>query len=340
MHMEIITKADPIFINPRTRLYDHLNHVVLPEMGIETKRPDFYARRLNPNKDVYLFEEEKSRSRFVGKFFGFRLQLTTIEQKNTLEAEFRNLSKTRKNGLIDVPNRIVRPLSKDEQNHCLLVEDFVRGHDLDYYIVKAAYEGQHDRLLRKLSLLGRFFYILHTQKPCDYHAPAKDLAAYFRAMVIGITCRNIMDDGMAREFFRFIDAWQEVGKMPGDGTVLVHGDATPTNFFFHPEDGVTAIDLERMHRGKRQYDIGFLSAELKHHFAWRIHNAELAERFIDHFLHAYCAEFSDPNTVFEEVSAQNPFYMALGEFRIARNRWLPEKHRVWLIKEALRCLKR
>lgn len=338
--MQSSTKTDPIPINPRTPLYEHLNHVVLPGMGIETKSPDFKALRLTPNNDVYLFEEGRSRSRFVGKFFGFRLQLTVSEQKTSLDAEFRNLSNAREKGLFDFPNRIVRPLSKNEQVHCLLVEDFVRGHDLDYYIAKAAHGGQHDRLLRKLTLLGRFLCLLHRQNAGDHSAPARDPTVNFRSMVDGMKYRNFMDGETAIEFDQLISAWQEVTKTPGDAPVIVHGDATPTNFFFHPEDGVTAIDLERMHCGDRLYDIGLVAAELKHHFAWRIHDAQLSERFIEHFFHAYCEGFHDSRRVFEGISARNPFYMALGEIRIARNFWLPEKHRAWLIGEALRCLKR
>lgn len=338
--MQSNTKMDPIPINPRTRLYEHLNHVVLPEMGVELRRPDFNACRLVPDKDVYLFEEEHSGSRFVGKFFGFRLQLTLVEQKNSMDNEFKNLSNIREKGMVDFPNRIVRPLSKDEQSYCLLAEDYVRGHDLDYYIAKAAHEGQHDRLLRKLTLLGRFLRLLHGQQSGDHQTYRKNQLAYFHAMVDGMKRRNLMDDKKFLEFNRMIAAWQGFETAAGDVAVLVHGDATPTNFFFHPEDGVTAIDLERMHRGDRTYDLGLLAAELMHHFAWRIHNAKLSERFIDHLLHAYCEGFEDADAVFKEISARNPFYMALGEIRIARNRWLPEKHRDWLIEEALRCLNR
>ena len=339
-HMQTNIKLDPVPINPRTRLYEHLNQVVLPEMGIELKCPEFNASRFNPDKDVYLFEEAYSRSRFVGKFFGFRLQLTAVEQENSLNNEFKNLSNTRENGLVDFPNRIVRPLSKDEQSYCLLVEDYVRGHDLDYYIAKAAHEGQHNRLLRKLTLLGRFLCILHRQKPGVHQICRKNLQTYFHSMVDSLNRRKRIDDETALEFSRMITAWQGVEKTAGDEAVLVHGDANPTNFFFHPEDGVTAIDLERMHCGDRVYDLGFLAAELKHHFAWRIHDANISECFIDHLLHAYCEGFEDASAVFREISARNPFYMALGEIRIARNSWLPEKHRAWLIGEALRCLKR
>jgi hypothetical protein len=79
-------------------------------------------------------------------------------------------------------------------------------------------------------------------------------------------------------------------------------------------------------------------AEIKHHFAWRILRAGAAEPFIRNFLWAYCQKFRDPESTFREITYRNRFFMSLGELRIARNRWLPWKHRKWLAEEALRCL--
>ena len=327
-------------VDNREPLYEHLNSIVLPKAGIEVKCPNFEASRLRANQDVYLFEELKSRNRFVGKYFVFRYQLSEEERKNSLNHEFSNLCLTREKGFSDYPNRIVRPLSKSEQIDCLLVEDFVRGHDLDYYISKAAFDGQHERLLRKLTLLGHFLSFLHRQTAADHSVHFKESSTYFRLTIEAMIHQEVIDGTMAAAFEQLITEWEGMGEMTQDEAVLVHGDATPTNFFFHPEDGITAIDLERMRLADRVFDIGFLAAELKHHFALRICHAEVAERFIDHFLHAYCEGFSDPNAVFGKISGRNPFYMALGEIRIARNSWLPQKHRVWLIEEALRCLKR
>ena len=135
------------------------------------------------------------------------------------------------------------------------------------------------------------------------------------------------------------DAYQKMETMWPDAAVLVHGDATPTNFIFHPEDGVTAIDLERMHTADCVYDVGMLAAELKHHFAWRQLRADAAEPFISHFFHAYCEKFPNPQEAFRDITKRNRFYMALGELRIARNPWLIRPHRLWLIEEAMRCLR-
>ena len=93
-----------------------------------------------------------------------------------------------------------------------------------------------------------------------------------------------------------------------------------------------------MQSSDRVYDIGMLFAELKHHFAWRVLQADAAEAHIRHFLRSYCEGFLDPEQAFHSIAYRNRFYMALGELRIARNEWLPFEHRKWLIGEALNCL--
>ena len=69
---------------------------------------------------------------------------------------------------------------------------------------------------------------------------------------------------------------------------MVHGDATPTNFYFDKEN-VIAIDFEKMKSADRCWDLGFIAAELKHYFMWRKHDGWAAEPFIRHFLWEYAS---------------------------------------------------
>jgi len=219
-----------------------------------------------------------------------------------------------------------------------LVEDFARGYDLDYYIAKAVYEGQHERLLRKLTDVAHFLAKLHNRTVDTARVNFAETSNYFRHLVQSLAGGGLIDAGAVGKLRRLCDEWERTAAMWEDVSVFVHGDATPTNFIFQPDDGVTAIDLERMHPADRVYDIGMLAAELKHHFAWRVFQADAAESFIGRFLRAYCEGFSESESAFSAVTYRNRFYMALGELRIARNKWLPWKHRKWLADEACRCL--
>ena len=78
-----------------------------------------------------------------------------------------------------------------------------------------------------------------------------------------------------------------------DQQVWLHGDATPANFLFGRGMDVAAIDLERMKRGDRMFDVGRIAGELQHSFMAATGDKARAEPFIGHFLWEYCGHFPD-----------------------------------------------
>jgi len=337
--MEPVSKVHSWRLDERDPLHTHMTHVVLPRAGIDIRYPDFQVSSIGNRQEVYSYRERKSQSLFVCKFFGSRWYLSEVGRRDGLNYEFNNLNTLRKMGFCEFPYRVVRPLSKDENINCVLVEDFVRGHNLDYYIAKAAYEGQHGRLFRKLTELASFLAKLHASTADTEGANFSNSLDYLHKIVHSLAQKGLIGAQSFSNFVSLCGEWEQAAEMWSDVSVVVHGDATPTNFIFHPDGGVTAIDLERMRASDRVYDIGMLAAELKHHFAWRVHQADAAEPFISHFLKSYCDGFLDPESVFDSVTCRNRFFMALGELRIARNEWLPWEHRKWLAGDALKCLR-
>jgi hypothetical protein len=93
-----------------------------------------------------------------------------------------------------------------------------------------------------------------------------------------------------------------------------------------------------MRYADRCWDLGFIAAELKHHFLWRTGNKWDSEPFIGHFLWEYASSSSDIR-FFYIITDKLPLYMALGLLRIARNKWLNEEYRKTLVEEARLCLK-
>jgi aminoglycoside phosphotransferase (APT) family kinase protein len=321
-------------------LYRHLRQWVLPDLEIDAKNPSFEARPISLHNGVYLFEEKKSGELFIGKFFGSRKMIPENEQRRLLDAEFNNLKILRNKGLQYVPDQVVRPISKAADIGCLLVENYVPGHDLDYYIQKAIYEGQNDRLMKKLSELARFFARLHACTSVPEETHIREIRYTFNRLVRVLLSNELIEKKTAARFLSLFREWRESRWIPSGTSVLVHGDATPTNFIFSPDAGVTAIDLERMHFSDNALDIGMLAAELKHHFAAGALNADASEPFIRHFIACYNQEMAGSDALTTSLNERNPFYMAMGELRIARNEWLHVDHRRWLIEEALRCLQR
>jgi len=133
------------------------------------------------------------------------------------------------------------------------------------------------------------------------------------------------------------DAWEERCQDFPDRQVLIHGDATPTNFLF-PDGRAVALDLERLGNGDRVWDLSWVAGELKHAWGWRTSDFGGSEGAIRHFFRAYLAASNLDAVLTRRVYGLNPFYMALAELRIARNVYLSRDYRRELVAEARRCL--
>jgi thiamine kinase-like enzyme len=315
-------------------LYDYLSRDVLPQADLDVKDPVFHVCRLSGSNMVYKYREERSNHSVIGKFYGSQEPY----KADRLINEFDNLRKARALGLTELPNYVVKPLGQDKSMGLGLMEEYVQGKDLDYYIKKAIYEGRHDRLKERLGHLAFFMAVMHKKTGLGKTLDLKPSGQYFEKLLGSLRKKRLLDDGAVRHFRKLKDRWCGRDYMHLDQEVIIHGDATPTNFIFPPEDGVVAIDLERMKPGDRVFDVGMVCGELKHAFMWRTGDKFASEPHIGHFLREYARHFGGDHRVYWSVVRRNPFYMAVTELRIARNSWLDRDHRMRLIREAGECL--
>ena len=337
---EIGLAIQPGRVEEGVPLHTFLSRAIAPKCGSSLGSPVFELTRLDSERAVYLCRELNTTSALVCKFFSARSNLPRRQCRALMEHEYRCLKLARIRGFNRAPFQVVRPLAKTPDLGCLLAEEYVDGFDMDFYIGRAAHDGQRENLKGKLSILAAFFAQLHrlTAKPSTPNLSR--VCNDFRAILRILGTVESIPGRAIEELYHLCDKWEADREMWPARSSLVHGDATPTNFILGPERGVTAIDLERMHVGDGMLDIGLFAAELKHHFALRIHGAAAAEPYIAHFLRSYCRNVESLEETFASMTLRNRFYMALGELRIARNPWLPAGHRTWLVEEACRCLRR
>ena len=314
-------------------LYDYLARDVMPSAEMDVKDPVFHVCRLAASNMVYRYREERSDLSVIGKFYGPGEPC----KARRLTAEFDNLRKARALGLSRPPNYVVRPLGRDRSMGLGVLEEYVPGKDLDHYIKKAVYEGRHERLKERLGELAGFLAAMHKKTGPGRALDLKPSGDYFDKLLGNLMKKRLLDEDGVKRFRRLKRLWCERDYMSRDQEVVIHGDATPTNFIFPDADGVVAIDLERMKKGDRVFDVGMVCGELKHAFMWRMGDRYASEPHISHFLREYARE-TGVSGVYWSVARRNPFYMAVTELRIARNNWLDKDHRLRLIREAFRCL--
>ena len=292
---------------------------------------------LGMQKPVCLFFEKKRNIMVVGKLF--KWGVVPLEDA-WLEAdkEYLNLKLLREQLRMDRDaNRVVAPLGESKELSALLVTERAFGQTLDYYIAKAIFEQQHDELFQTLSYLARFFARLHeaakTERLLSPELPRFYLNSLLDSLDLGPA--GCLKRAEIEEYA--VRWWFEESIFTSDRETIVHGDATPTNFLFD-NGNVTAIDLESMKWADRCWDLGFIAAELKHHFMWRTGNGWAAEPFIGHFLWEYTINYGDTH-FFHTITRKLPLYMALGLLRIARNPYVGDMHIERLVTEAEQCLK-
>ena len=172
--------------------------------------------------------------------------------------------------------------------------------------------------------------------PADPVAPQPALA-YLDKVMAQLLEAGLLTGEDWQALARERDAWEERFQDFSDRQVLIHGDATPTNFLF-PNGRAVALDLERLRIGDRLWDLSWVAGELKHAWGWRTADFSGSEAAIRHFFRMYLTAAGLDPTLTRRLFSLNPFYMALAELRIARNLYLTQDYRRELVAEARRCL--
>ncbi|MDH4100103.1 MAG: aminoglycoside phosphotransferase family protein [Nitrospirota bacterium] len=320
-------------------LHGYLNHEIMPQMGIHGANADFRVFGLQASNHVYLYEDSRSGVRVVGKFYGGICDRSPESACRRMEREYQNLSYLRGLGFNGYPHYIARPLGRNTGIDCILVQEFCWGIPLTDFIVKAITEGRREALFDKLTSLAWFLATLHNRTATEDRVDFNHDCAYFDRIVDQLRNYGYMKSDEAGALFRLKDQWRERGHMWEDNQVLVHGDVTPTNVLFGDERWVVAIDLERMKRADRVFDVGRVAAEIKHFFMQYTGSGRQAEPFIGHFLWEYACHFPDAHSAFASITRRLPFHMGLTLLRISRNSWISGDYRRRLINAAKKTLR-
>lgn len=331
-------RSDPTIsegkIDPGSPLYRFLQE--LP--GLSARQGSLSLQRLSPKTCVFLCKPDSGPPSLVCKFFAVRPGLPAGEACSLMRYELMCLKRLRLEGFNGPPTQVVRPLGSHAEMGCVLVEEFVMGEDLDHAIAAAVHRGDDQCLVSRLHLAAAFFAELHERHQVRRRIPSYRYCQEFRRMVTALSRAEEIPESDLDRLSPLVRRWEAGAEKWDAESTLLHGDATPTNFLFPEEDVIVGIDLERMRLGDPMLDLGFLTADLKHHFAFRAHCAQGAEPFIHDFLEFYRRRRGLAKADFTSCLDRHRFFMALGELRIARDPSLHPGHRRWLVAEAARCL--
>lgn len=320
-------------------LHEFLEKVARDHMRLSAQKVKFRAFRLAGTHEVYCYQEKYSNARVICKFYGPRFTSDPGLAAIVARQEHDNLNILRGYDLVGSPHHVVEPFDvRSDINGALAVEYFP-GEELTHSITQATQYHDDAHLFWRLKALAYFLSTQHNRTANDRNVDFGIECEYFDTIIRTLLEGGRIEQWDADEFFWLRDLWRDCPRMWQDRQVWLHGDATPGNFLFGAGLHVGAIDLERMRRGDRAFDLGRLVGELQHAFMAATAHKSRAEPFISYFFREYSSHFPDRHTAFDSITARTPFYMGLNHLRIARNDYITEAYRRRLIRQAKRLLR-
>jgi thiamine kinase-like enzyme len=320
-------------------LHDFLGGIIRDQMDVREPQPAFRVFELSGSNDVYAYQEKSSGVRVICKFYGRSLSAHPGLAAIVAQQEYDNLNILRGYNLVGSPHHVIRPFGVCPDINSGLAVEYFPGQELGHAIARAAYEGDDRYLFSHLKALACFLSTLHERTALQDSVDFDAECDYFDTVVRTLLKLGRIEKWDVEELSWLRDRWQERPRMWQDQQVWLHGDVTPGNFIFDGGLRVGAIDLERMRRGDRAFDVGRLLGELQHAFMTATERKSRAEPFISYFFHEYSSHFPDRQATFDSITARTPFYMGLNHLRVARNDYIPDAYGERLIRQAKRLLR-
>jgi hypothetical protein len=322
------------YVPGHDRLHDFLSQILWNTMGVRQSHPAFRAFRLTGSNEVYAYEEKFSSAKVICKFYGPTFGWDRDKAAWAAHREYESLERLRGYDLIGSPHHVIRPLGFDRDINCVLALEYYAGEQFSHAIRRSITCGEDDHLFWRLKALAYFLATQHNRTANGHGVDFDADCRYFDRVVHRLRCDRRIGQWDVDEFSWLRDCWRERTTMWQDQEVWLHGDATPANFLFGDGLDVAAIDLERMKRGDRMFDVGRVAGELQHAFMSATGDRHRAEPFIGHFLWEYSRHFPDQQGAFTSVAARAPYYMALNLLRIARNDYISSDYGGALVAQA------
>ena len=312
-----------------------LRRLVETEAGFRPPAGEVRVEPLPASRHVLRFTFPAGGYAVVGKFFSASPPQTSADL--SLAREYDHYLRLPALGLGNGGGLVPRLLGRWPERSLGLLLEAVPGPDLDHLLLRACLHGDPAPLFRGLEKLAHLLAFFHSRRvPASPVAPEPALA-YLDKVMTQLLEALILTREDWQALSRERHAWEARFQDFSDRQVLIHGDATPTNFLF-PNGRAVALDLERLRIGDRLWDLSWVAGELKHAWGWRTAAFGGSEAAIRHFFQMYLTAAGLDPALTRRLFSLNPFYMALAELRIARNLYLTRDYRRELVAEARRCL--
>ena len=231
-----------------TRLPPHhpLSQILGPFLGTQEEGEGLVMERLPSSRPVFRLSSSGNGTSLVGNFYVD--QVPTTSQDRSLAREYQNYLAAPARGFNGVIPRLVGHAPGVRLG---LLLEAVPAPDLDYFLAKAAQGQGLEACLVKVRKLAELLAFFHNRPLPPLPVHPKPVLAYFQKLQGQLQALGLFSIEEAEFLAEEGRAWGARFATFPDRQVLLHGDATPTNFLF-PDGRAVAVDLERVRAGDRQ----------------------------------------------------------------------------------------
>jgi thiamine kinase-like enzyme len=292
--------------------------------------PSWEVARLS--KAAYVYKENKTNWKTVAKFYSVKSKsgAEKYAQREFIQTQDAQVA-TSSPGQF----RAVRPLAVYQGT---IFVEYVDGLTLEDVI--AVRRSRPGTLLPSLEKIARFFAQLHTNasrpnEPIHFDWEINDTWEILDNLVKHgiLEADPLVENGVKV----LVERWAEAPRMRAYTPVLIHGDATTSNFIFTWEDEMVAVDWERARPADPASDLGRLMAEVSHSISQHGGSPAEALPFVEHLVATYRQNLPQ-NWEVEALLKRARYFQAMSTLRIARNGWIPRLYRTGLVAQAMSLL--
>jgi len=293
--------------------------------------PDNVKVRWHPASHLcYTFHFEGGDGIHV-KFYGIPTgSVADYDGAWAMENEYKILKKVYEQGFAGAGYGVTTPLGSNPELYAALATEYVSGSSLAILMQRSIGRGKNlDRITESLGKAGVILKKIHETMPRSKRiSMLREAARLSEETLLGFT-----DENLRKRISNAIQRVRSSREIATLGAVTVHGDANPSNFIVK-RSNVYAIDFETLEAGRSPLlDLGYMIADVKHHFKLYGGSAAGARKAVNAFARAYAGD--DAKRI---LHLARP-YVGCGLLRISKFINDHGSHRKWLLREGFRNLR-
>ena len=251
-------------------LHDFLSEIIRDRMGVHERTAGVPRLPVvRQQRGLRLRGEVQPDAKIICKFYGPRFGWDRDKAAGMARQEYEGLETLRRYNLVGSPHHVIRPLGFSRDINGVLAVEYYSGEEFSHAIARATQHRDDAHLYWRLTALAYYLATQHNRTANGATVDFDPDCRYFDTVVGRLQKAGRIGQWDVDELSWLRERWRERPRMWQDRQVWLHGDATPANFLFGHGMDVAAIDLERMKRGDRMFDVGRVAGELQHAFMTR-----------------------------------------------------------------------